>query len=314
MKPNLTSDVIVAGELYVDLILSGFDFWPQPGKEAIASEFYREIGGGTAITACGLAKLGLRTSILGVLGEDSGAWMIEQLSRRAVDTRDIQFNATEPTGFTVAATSPEDRAFLTYPGANRGLREALMQAAAEKHFAHTRHVHLACAPDLDSAADLFQQIHDSGSTISLDVGWHEKWLSDPRAVELLPLIDVFLPNEVEARQMTGKQDPAACLRWCQEAGARLVALKLGSLGSAVLSAGDVIVVQAPNVTAIDTTGAGDCFDAGFLNAWLNGESPEACLQAANVCGALSTEAFGGIGGFPTPERLKQELKIHSCAK
>jgi Sugar kinases, ribokinase family len=305
-------DVIVAGELFVDLIMGGFEFWPEPGKEAFAREFHREIGGGAAITACGLAQLGMRTSLLGVVGEDAGGWMVEQMSRRSVETRDIHFDANEPTGFTVAVTAPGDRTFLTYGGANRGLRAALMRAALEKHFLHTRHVHLACAPDLDTAAELLRHIHNSGCTVSLDVGWQEKWLSDSRARDLLPLIDVFLPNELEARQMTGQQDAAACLREFQAAGAGIVALKLGSQGSALLSSGEVLFVKAPEVTPIDTTGAGDCFDAGFLSAWLNGDSPETCLRAGNICGALSTEAYGGIAGFPSPERLKQELK--TCAK
>ncbi len=314
MKTNLSTGVIVAGDLFIDLIMSGFDFWPQPGKEAFAREFRREIGGGAAITSCGLAKLGRHTSLFGIVGRDSGAWMLEQLNLHLVETQDIQFDATEPTGFTVVATDPEDRAFLTFAGANRGLHEALIKAAAAIHFKTARHVHLACAPELDSAAELFQQIHNNGCTLSLDVGWHEKWLSDSRAAQLLPSIDVFLPNEVEARQMMGEQDPAACLHRFHEAGARLVALKLGSLGSAILSAGAVVFAEAPKVTAIDTTGAGDCFDAGFLNAWLNGESPQACLQTGNVCGALSTQHHGGIAGFPTPERLKQELKTYSCVK
>ena len=120
-------DVIVAGELFVDLIMSGFDFWPQPGREAFASEFHREIGGGAAITACGLAKLGSRTSVLGIVGLDNGAWIIEQLQASGVETSDIRFHPTEPTAFTVAATMQRDRAFLTYAGANRGFPAMLME-------------------------------------------------------------------------------------------------------------------------------------------------------------------------------------------
>ena len=298
MKPY---DVIVAGELFVDLIMSGFDFWPEPGREAFAREFHREIGGGAAITACGLAKLGSRTTVLGMVGLDSGPWIVEQLQASGVETKDIRFHSTEPTAFTVAATMPQDRAFLTYAGANRGFPAMLMEAETT----HTRHVHLACAVDLETAAELIQKIHSDGATVSLDVGWHEDWLTDPRAISLLPLIDVFLPNEAEAAKLTGGAD---VLKFFERVGARCVPLKLGSRGSAILQEGESIFVEAPTVTAIDTTGAGDCFDAGFLHAWMQGQPLDACLRLANVCGALSTQAYGGITGFPDWKR------IHLCEK
>ncbi|MEP6534702.1 MAG: carbohydrate kinase family protein [Bryobacteraceae bacterium] len=301
MKPL---DFLVAGELYVDLIMSGFDFWPEPGREAFASEFHREIGGGAAITACGLAKLGSSVSVLGMAGNDNGPWMMEQLQRNGVKTSDMRFHPSEPTAFTVAATMPQDRAYLTYPGANRGFPAMLLEAATE----HAQHVHLACKLDLDTAAGLIQKLHANGNTVSLDVGWHEDWLADPRAVALLPLLDVFLPNETEAVRMTGEADVARCLLRLAEAGAKCVPLKLGRRGSGILRDGDVVFVESPQVNAVDTTGAGDCFDAGFLHAWRKGEPVRDCLRLANICGALSTESLGGIAGFPDWE------KIHSCGK
>jgi len=297
-------DFIVAGELYVDLIMGGFDFWPQPGREAFASEFHREMGGGAAITACGLAKLGSSTSIVGIVGKDNGNWMVEQLQGRGVETSDIRFHPTDPTAFTVAATMTEDRAFLTYAGANRGFPAMLLEADTT----HAHHVHLACKLNLDTAPNLIRKLHANGNTVSLDVGWHEDWLTDPGALALLPLIDVFLPNEAEAARMTGQADVSECLRFLEKAGAKCVPLKLGPRGSAILHEGEVLFVEAPRVKVIDTTGAGDCFDAGFLHAWKKGEHPQACLPLANICGALSTEAYGGIAGFPDWGR------IHSCEK
>ena len=170
---------------------------------------------------------------------------------------------------------------------------------------HARHVHLACPLNLDTAADLVRQIHRGGSTVSLDVGWHEDWLTDPRAMEMLPLIDVFLPNETEAARMAGDGD---ALRVFEAAGAKCVPVKLGPRGSAMLQDGEVLFVEAPIVNPVDTTGAGDCFDAGFLHAWLSGRPLPACLRLANICGALSTQAYGGIAGFPDWE------KIHLCEK
>jgi hypothetical protein len=115
-------EVVVAGELYADLIMGGFDFWPQPGQEAFAKEFRREIGGGAAITACGLATLGTATTLFGIVGSDSQAWIAERLAARGVDTALLRTNANEPTAFTVAVSTPHDRAFFTYLGANKGSR------------------------------------------------------------------------------------------------------------------------------------------------------------------------------------------------
>jgi len=300
-------DVIVAGELYVDMIMSGFDFWPRPGTEAFAKEYRRDMGGGATITACGLAKLGMRAAIFGIVGSDSGDWMAGRFKQAGVDASLLRTDAVEPTGFTVAATTPEDRAFLTYAGANHGFPQALLDAAASSQL-QARHIHLGFAPRLDTAAELFRAIRQYRCTISIDVGWHEDWLADPRALAILKNVDVFFPNEVEAHAMTREDDPAKALKRFADAGLDRVALKLGARGAALLWRRDLYFAPPPAVTPVDTTGAGDCFDAGFLHAWLNNETPQQCLITGNICGALSTEGYGGIAAFPTPDRLNQELK------
>ena len=312
---NDAPEIVVAGELFVDLIFSGFESWPQPGKETFAQEFRREIGGGAAITACGLARLGSRVAVVGTVGQDAGEWVIQQLRLNRVKTEWMQFHPSEPTAITVAATTPRDRAFLTYSGANRGLEPLLFEMIRLKQFRGVRHVHLAFAPRIESAETLFQGLRESGCTVSLDLGWREEWLSDERAFPLLRGIDIFFPNEVEARRLTGEERPEEILRVFGSTGITQVALKLGCCGAALLWGDEVTILNTHPVPTVDTTGAGDCFDAGFLHAWLGGNSLQTCLQIANICGALSTQAFGGIAGFPTPEQLSRELlKTQLCAK
>jgi sugar/nucleoside kinase (ribokinase family) len=296
--------VLVAGEIYADLIMAGFDFFPQPGQEAFAREFQRELGGGAAITACGLAALGTRTGLFAVCGADYRAWIAARLSERGVDTGALAEDRAEPTGFTVAVTGPEDRAFFTYLGANRGFAAALQVAS----FEGVRHVHLAWSPPWDVAPVLFERIHRAGATVSLDAGWHDDWLGDSRALAVLRGVDLFFPNETEAARITGETDPARMLQCFGMAGLPGVALKLGANGARLLLHGATHEAAPRAVTAIDTTGAGDCFDAGFLYAWLRGERPERCLAAGNLCGALSTEAYGGIAGFPSRDRFLREWK------
>lgn len=300
-------DVIVGGDLFVDLIMSGFREWPHPGTEAVAEQLHREVGGGAAISACGLAKLGSRTAVLGAVGHDSGEWVRDRLKGAGVITSQLCFDGVEPTGLTVAVSTPEDRTFLTYHGSNRRFPSILAAAVESGELAKARHVHLTWAPDLDTASELFAAIRRNGCSISLDVGWHEDWLADPRALALLPMIEIFFPNEAEARCMTGENDRERILHKFTSAGVRRVALKLGAEGAALLWDGDVLRVNPRPVTPVDTTGAGDCFNAGFLHFWLRGEPPLTCLRAGNFCGAASTEGFGGINGFPDLDRVALEL-------
>ncbi|HXF05824.1 MAG TPA: carbohydrate kinase family protein [Blastocatellia bacterium] len=296
-------DVVTVGDIFIDLVMSGFPRWPRPGEEAFASTFTREVGGGAAITACGLARLGLRVGILAVVGAEDGEWVIKRLHQQGVETDLIRHDPEEPTALTVSVSSSEDRAFFTYAGANRRLTEVLGEDEARRSLARARHVHLACALDPGALVALSRDFHSRDCSVSLDIGWHESWLRDPRSLDALREIDLFFPNEREAQCLTGESEPEAILRALARAGLPAVALKRGPAGAALLYQNELYFVEPYPVIPIDTTGAGDCFDAGFLAAWLGGESPERCLRRANICGALSTRRLGGIAAFPTPEEI-----------
>jgi sugar/nucleoside kinase (ribokinase family) len=305
---------MVAGDLFLDIVMSGFAYWPEPGEESVASEICREVGGGAAITACGLAKLGSKVGVLGVVGSDVGSWMIDRLRKCGVETSGIHYDLNEATAFTVAISSPRDRSFFTYPGANNAFPRILMDAATERMLSHARHVHLACAPELDSILELLQALRENDCCISLDVGWHEAWLRDARAMEAVRHVDIFFPNQKEAFAMTGEDDAHRILEHFRGEGVKAVVLKLGNRGAGMLWQDRICFVARYHVDAVDTTGAGDCFNAGFLHAWLRSQDAETCLRAAAICGALSTEALGGISGFPSRDRLEVELKKAACAE
>ena len=290
-------DAIVAGDLFADLVMGGFAEWPRPGVEVIAENFHREVGGGAANSACGMAKLGSRVAVLGAIGRD-GDWFRERLQNLGVETGFLAVDA-EPTAVTVAITTARDRTFFTYPGAN--VRFPALLASFED-FGQARHVHVAYPTDLAT----IDRIKSAGCSVSLDVGWRETWLSDPRSLDVARAVDIFFPNQSEAERMTGE---TGCERIFEKIGARRVVLKRGELGAAMLWDGAISHAAPVRVNPVDTTGAGDCFNAGFLHFWLRGESPEFCLRAANVCGALSTEAYGGVNGFPDLERIRRELCV-----
>lgn len=307
-------DVIVAGDIFIDLIMSGFAAWPAAGTEAFASGFRREIGGGAAITACGLARLGSRTAVLSVIGNDHGSFVADRLAASRVNTSDMRFDPVEPTALSVCISTPDDRSFLTYQGANVKFGDALVEAAGAGRLARARHVHLGWAPPLNSAGDLLKAIRDNGCSVSLDTGWHDTWLADPRAMDLLPMLAIFFPSRTEAQRMTQLTDPGECLLRFRDAGASKVALKLGKEGAALLWDGSITHAAPFPATPVDTIGAGDAFDAGFLHYWLAGEGPLACLQAANYCGAASTAAYGGIEAFPEAVRVRKAVNDSLCGR
>jgi sugar/nucleoside kinase (ribokinase family) len=196
--------VIVAGEIFLDLLLIGVDHWPEPGKEIFAREFRREIGGGTAITACALARLGCPAAVLGAIGTDSSAWITSRLESCGVNTGSVIVDSTEPTGISVIASRPEDRLFITYRGANRRLAE-LLESWVETCQDPLLHVHLAVPLDFESGPRIIDAIRRRNALVSLDVGWNRGWLLDPRAWEIARQIDVFFPNAVEAEALTGER-------------------------------------------------------------------------------------------------------------
>lgn len=301
-------DVLVVGDLFIELVMSGFPSWPRPGEETFAERFCREVGGGAAITACGLAKLGARVGIFGSVGEEDGQWVLQKLTALRIATSTIHLDDKEPTALTVSVSCPSDRAYLTYMGANRRLSELLGKAASVGELSRARHIHLACAPDPATVVDLFHTLSERGCSVSADIGWHPEWLSDPRCQKALRTVDIFFPNEREASHMTGGNDPERMLEALRDEGFRKVALKLGAEGAALLWDGKIMFQKAIPVESVDTTGAGDCFDAGFLDAWLRADAPQNCLRAGTICGALSTRALGGVSGFPTRADLQSELE------
>ena len=307
MKRERPLDVLVVGDLFLDLVMSGFEYWPPPGEESFAKKFHREVGGGAAITACGLSRLGLQTGILGVVGKEDGQWMLNQLHARGVDASRIRVTSAEPTAFTVSVSTALDRTLLTYSGANRELPTLLGDLIRIAADCQVRHIHLAHAMNPENLQASFKAVIDNGWSLSLDVGWHPEWLADARAIAALRVVDIFFPNHSEAAVMTGETEPQQMLEVFERAGLKRVALKLGAEGAALLWDGEITFQKPGPVDPVDTTGAGDCFDAGFLYAWLQGMAPKLCLRAGTACGEMSARALGGIAGFPTRDELETIL-------
>lgn len=293
-------DLIVVGELNVDLILTG-EVEPAFGQvEKLVNSATLALGSSSGIFACGAARLGLRTAFIGKLGDDLfGHFMIEQLHSRGIDTQGVILDPSLQTGLSVILARGADRAILTFPGSIPALR---FDEVNGELLAQARHLHLGSYFLLDNlrpdAVRLFRLAHELGLTTSLDTNYDPLEAWDGGVQRLLDHTDIFLPNATELKGITGQQEVDIGLEQLSQQ-VPAVAVKLGAQGS--LARCGSLVVQAPAlpVQVADTVGAGDSFDAGFIYGHLAGWSLERTLQFATICGSLSTTQPGGIAGQPT---------------
>ena len=306
MENKLKSfDILVAGEINPDLVLTG-NVIPAFGQaEKLVNSASFSIGSSSAIFACGAARLGLKLGFIGICGDDLfGHFMLDEMARRQVDTTPVIVDASVQTGMSVILSAPDDRAILTHVGSMDRLRADLV---TDELLNRSRHLHVASyflqtalQPGLP---DLFRRAHALGLTTSLDPNWDPsgEWRGFD---ELLPFVDVFLPNENEALALTGLPDNELALnRLVQKC--PWVAVKLGARGAMAGRGSETANSPALKVNVVDTTGAGDSFDGGFLYGFLHGWSLERSLKLGAACGSLSTRKAGGTTAQATLEEALQ---------
>jgi sugar/nucleoside kinase (ribokinase family) len=299
--PPAPLDLLVVGDVNPDLIVVDED--PQPvfgDVEKLVDRAELDVGGSSAICACGAARLGLRTALVGIVGDDLfGRHMLEQLSLRGVDVSSCIVEPSQATGLSIVMAREVDRAILTFAGAIGKLRVEHVPRAL---LTSARHLHVGGYFLLEDArADLpalFEEARGAGATTSLDCNWDpsERWGAD--VTTLLEVTDVFFCNVGEALRISGRENArSAGDALARRAGVAVV--KQGRRGALAVHDGAVVEVLAPAVEPVDTIGAGDSFDAGFLSQWIAGRPLEDCLRVAVACGALSTRGRGGTASQPT---------------
>ena len=225
-------DVIVVGELNVDLILNKIDSFPEMGKEKIAKDMTLTLGSSSAIFASNLSSLGAKVAFLGKIGNDSfGELVIKSLSDKNVNTDLIIRDKISNTGATIVLNYDEDRAMVTYPGAMNNLD---ISDISDEALSQARHLHFSSyylQPGIrNDVGLLFEKAKQLGLTTSFDMQWDpdEKW--DLNYKEVLPNVDIFLPNEQELLNLTKKDDLNAALDEISQY-VNSVAVKMGNKGS-----------------------------------------------------------------------------------
>ena len=293
-------DLLVVGDLNADLVLRGGEIEPVFGqREQLVDAAELVLGGSGGIMAAGAAKLGLDVAIVACVGTDAlGTVMIDALEQAGVDTSAVARTADAATGISVALARPADRAILTAAGALARLRA---QDIPQELLARAGHVHVSSPFLQDGLHSGLRALAAHARSSSLDTGW------DPREEWSVPLeaFDVLLPNAEEALRLAGRTDGdvEAAARELAARGPTVV-VKLGAEGALAVDGGEITKVAAQPVEPVDTTGAGDSFDAGFLAGRLNGANLAEALALGCACGALSTRRSGGTAGQPTLEEAR----------
>lgn len=296
---------MVVADLCMDLLFTGTVKPRYDQVEQFVDDYDVEVGGSATIFAVQFAKLGGKVGVIGKVGRDSfGDMIVQRLSQFGVPVDHIQADTTSKTGVGLNLSCYADRAMLTYTGS----MDRIVPADIGPGYAQrTRHWHVASYFLLRNLWDFWPAhltaLRRQGVTISLDTNWspESNW---SHVQTILPLIDVFLPNEEEARQITGCADTREAGRMLASL-CPLVIVKCGAAGALAFQRENVVPMHIPpaltaNLVIRDTTGAGDNFDAGFLHAWLQQRPLEECLLMGIRCGTSSLAAIGGIAAQYIP--------------
>ena len=301
-------DITIAGEINLDLILYGLPDQMPVDRELLASKFSLTLGSSSAILAHNLGALGVQVGFATKVGADP----LGKIALDLVSGANVKLSCPEPapddqTGVTVLLHHGKTRHILTYMGV---MSEMNGNDLDIQFLASSRHFHIsslflqkAMQPYLPS---LCRELKQRGLTLSLDTNDDpdDRW--DEPLGELLSLVDILLPNEDEAMRMTRTSSVDAALELLARQ-VPVVAVKCGSRGS-IVQAGDKRYVAPPlQVDPVDTIGAGDSFNAGFLKAYLQSMPLDQCAAAGNAAAALSTLRSGGTEAFRDIDLLSRLL-------
>jgi sugar/nucleoside kinase (ribokinase family) len=306
-------DVTVAGELNLDLILYGLPEQLLPERELLADNMMLTLGASSGIFVHNLAALGSRVGFQSRIGDDQlGAMALQRLVEGGVDVSALrQVSGSTQTGLTVILQHDGWRNILTYSGT---IAELNWDDLDLSYLADSRHFHLSSfylqTGLRPRVAQLFRKMKASGLTTSMDTNDdpEAKWAAD--LFDVLPYVDVFMPNAREAQKIAGTDNLEEAIKQLSQRVSLLV-VKLGHEGAMAVRGSERIKEPGLNVNAIDAVGAGDSFDAGFLHEYVHGADLKTCLASGNRAGALSTTRSGGTEAYRDRAHRERFFRTHT---
>ena len=306
--------ILVIGELNVDIVAAGLRSAPEMGAEILAEDCELTLGSASAIFAVGMAKLGHKVTFVSQVGRDYfGDFCLRRLQQLGVSTRHVARKADEKTGVTIALSGKRDRALVTHSGAVETLTPDCINPALMKRHDHLHLTSYYLQKGLQpSFAGIFRRAKELGLTTSFDPNSDpsNKWRKSIDGV--LRHTDLLFVNEREASELTRSSTPGAALK-ALGTKVQCAVIKRGPRGAMAIQDGATANHTGFKVTAVDTTGAGDSFDAGFVSAYLRQTPLAECLRIGNACGALSATRVGGTAGQPTEPELQAFLGSNTAS-
>ncbi|HXM92945.1 MAG TPA: carbohydrate kinase family protein [Candidatus Dormibacteraeota bacterium] len=294
--PNF--DVSVVGELNLDLIFYGLPLKLELEREHLAKHLNITLGSSSAIFAHNLALLGNKVGFSSSIGSDPlGEICLERLGESGVDLTRVRRFPGKTTGLTVILPQRKDRYILTYPGTMYDMSANDLDL---NYIFSAKHLHLssyflqkALRPTI---VELFRKAKEAGLSTSLDPNDDPEdcWSDDIQLV--LKYVDILLPNEHEACKLAMVDEPSRAAETLSQK-VPLVVIKRGAQGATAHCGTEKFVGFPPVIDTVDSVGAGDSFDAGFIHQFIDGANIEDCLKFANVTGALSATRAGGTEAF-----------------
>jgi sugar/nucleoside kinase (ribokinase family) len=306
-------DVSVIGELNLDLILSGLPAELTLEREHLANGLRITLGSSSAIFAHNLASIGNKVGFSSSMGSDPlGEICLKRLAEIGVDVSRVRQMTGKTTGLTVILPQGKQRYILTYPGTMFEMSEKDLDL---DYIFQAKHLHVssyflqkAMQPYLP---EVFRKAKAAGLTTSLDTNDdpEDRWSSDLH--QLLPYVDLLLPNAREACKLAQVEDVERAAELLSRK-VNILVVKRGPQGALAISSEGRWEALPPKVDSIDHVGAGDSFDAGFIHEFIRGKSIEDCLKFGNIVGALSVTRSGGTEAFREAQHRDAFLRTHAA--
>lgn len=294
-------DVVCLGIMVADVMAKTIEKIPGPGKLEIFDQMELHPGGCATNTSIGLSKLGIKTRAIGKVGKDIfGNFLIKVLEKHNVDTSGIAYSQKRGTSFSFAMINREgERSFLHYTGADEDLhlKDINFKLIKDARILHIAGFNLMPGFDGEPIAKVLKRAKKDGITTSLDTAWNSRVKNWKEIIKpSLPYLDIALPSIEEAKMFTGKEEKEEIADFLLKFGVKIVGLKMGERGCYIKTKKEEFWIPSYPVKAIDTSGAGDAFVAGFLAGIIKGWNLQKTGKFANAVGALCVQAIGCTTG------------------
>jgi sugar/nucleoside kinase (ribokinase family) len=295
------ADIVCLGIMVADVVARPVKEIPERGRLVLVDRIELHTGGCAVNTAIALARLGIKTAVIGKVGEDGfGRFIVERLMEEGVDTRGVRSDRSANTSATMVLVAPDgERAFIHYTGTNASFlyEDIDWDIISEAKILHVAGSLVMPGFDGEPTARAMKRAKDMGLITALDTVWDStgRWLQ--LVGPSLQYTDIFLPSIEEAKMMTGREREEDIASFLLDRGVKIVGLKMGERGCYIRTREEEYRIPAFKVPVVDATGAGDAFVAGFLAGTLMGWDLRERGRLANAVGAACVMGMGAASGL-----------------